>query len=321
MIDYKNCKCSVCHQPLGEHDDIVVCPECGAPYHRACFERVGACVYKDRHGAAFSFADTEEGGKSRSVVCPSCGAHNGPDNIFCERCGAALRPVRRTQGAGPGAGYRPPAPGPGAGGHGPFAAADPLGSYQFAAEYDGIATKDWAAYIGQSASYYLYQFDRMDARGRKTSVCWSALLFAPMYFCYRRMWGWGFLALAASLLFSVPSFLAMFQALGMPIGNIISPAALNTLGNVCWVLQWAVSVAFSLFAFYLYRRSAARKILSLRDASAGEAEFQAQLQRRGGPAVWGVVLMVGILFAVSTAVTLYIGPDRLLSATNLFMTL
>ena len=98
MIDYKNCKCSVCHQLLGEHDDIVVCPECGAPYHRACFERVGACVYKDRHGAAFSFADTEEGGKSRSVVCPSCGAHNGPDNIFCERCGAALRPVRRKRG-------------------------------------------------------------------------------------------------------------------------------------------------------------------------------------------------------------------------------
>ena len=34
MIDYKNCKCTLCHKPLHEGDDMVVCPECGAPYHR-----------------------------------------------------------------------------------------------------------------------------------------------------------------------------------------------------------------------------------------------------------------------------------------------
>lgn len=324
MIDYKNCKCSVCHQPLGEHDDIVVCPECGAPYHRACYERVGQCVYADRHGAAFSFADTEEGGKSRTVACPACGAQNGPDHIFCERCGAPLRPVRRGQEAGAGPGVQRPAgmpagQGPGAG---PYAAAGAAGGgYRLAAEYDGIAAKDWAVYIGQSATYYLYQFDRMDARGRKASVCWSALLFAPMYFCFRRMWGWGMAALAASVLFSVPNFLAMFQALGMPIGNVLSPAALEMLSTVCWVLQWAVSVAFSLFAFYLYRRHAVRRITAMRQASASEAEFQALLQRKGGPTAWGVVLVVGLLFALSTAITMYIGPERLMGATNLLLTL
>ena len=36
MSNYTGCKCPVCQQPFTETDDIVVCPECGAPYHRAC---------------------------------------------------------------------------------------------------------------------------------------------------------------------------------------------------------------------------------------------------------------------------------------------
>ena len=33
MMDYKGCKCASCHKVLKEGDDIVICPECGAPYH------------------------------------------------------------------------------------------------------------------------------------------------------------------------------------------------------------------------------------------------------------------------------------------------
>ena len=34
MADYKNKKCVVCKELFSDYDDIVVCPECGAPYHR-----------------------------------------------------------------------------------------------------------------------------------------------------------------------------------------------------------------------------------------------------------------------------------------------
>ena len=36
-------------------DDIVVCPDCGAPYHRACYEKQGGCVYADKHGTGFEW--------------------------------------------------------------------------------------------------------------------------------------------------------------------------------------------------------------------------------------------------------------------------
>ena len=59
-----------------------------------------------------------------------------------------------------------------------------------AAEYDGVTTQEWREYIGSSAMSYLYMFNRMDQKGSKASLCWVALLFAPAYFAYRKMWAW-----------------------------------------------------------------------------------------------------------------------------------
>ena len=35
MMDWKGHKCVSCHKMFEQGDDIVVCPECGAPYHTA----------------------------------------------------------------------------------------------------------------------------------------------------------------------------------------------------------------------------------------------------------------------------------------------
>ena len=37
-------KCFVCGQVFTDNDDVVVCPDCGTPYHRACWQKNGACV-------------------------------------------------------------------------------------------------------------------------------------------------------------------------------------------------------------------------------------------------------------------------------------
>ena len=34
MPKYYGCPCEGCGKPLTLQDDIVVCPDCGAPYHR-----------------------------------------------------------------------------------------------------------------------------------------------------------------------------------------------------------------------------------------------------------------------------------------------
>ncbi len=41
MPKYYGCPCEGCGKPLTLQDDIVVCPDCGAPYHRTCYEKMG----------------------------------------------------------------------------------------------------------------------------------------------------------------------------------------------------------------------------------------------------------------------------------------
>ena len=42
-MDFYKYKCPVCNKQFKESDDIVVCPDCGAPHHRECWEKEGKC--------------------------------------------------------------------------------------------------------------------------------------------------------------------------------------------------------------------------------------------------------------------------------------
>lgn len=42
--------CAYCHSYLFEDDDVVYCPECGAPHHRECYNQIGHCGLENFHG-------------------------------------------------------------------------------------------------------------------------------------------------------------------------------------------------------------------------------------------------------------------------------
>ena len=105
MNEYLGCECSVCRKPFAAGDDIVVCPECGTPYHRACYEAAGGCVHEAQHAAGYAWRPPERPQQEASAAggpqsaqptggapraCPSCGAQNRPGARFCENCGTPL---------------------------------------------------------------------------------------------------------------------------------------------------------------------------------------------------------------------------------------
>ena len=55
MPKYYGCPCEGCGRPLALTDDIVVCPDCGAPYHRECYEKLGRCIHTPAHGAGYDW--------------------------------------------------------------------------------------------------------------------------------------------------------------------------------------------------------------------------------------------------------------------------
>ena len=230
MTRYTGNHCPVCEQAFTDEDDIVVCPDCGTPYHRACWQKVGACMHKSEHAAGFEWQpefgpDAEKA--AHEATCPNCGPHNQPGAAQCSHCGCPLpkddgpRPDPKDEDAqvpiyarDPSTVHKPDnsrtAPGPRIDTY----TDDDNGGIcrrEIGPEdtIDGIKAKDWAAYVGRSPMYYLMQFFRMSMTKRKVAVCLSAFLFGPAYLLYRKMWKEGLLTALLSIALSVPSLIAI----------------------------------------------------------------------------------------------------------------
>ena len=84
--------CQICKNKFTENDDVVVCPKCGAPYHRKCYNTLGHCLYKEKHSASFSYKETNSNKQAdtshnNSKKCPRCLSDNPDNSLFCNNCG------------------------------------------------------------------------------------------------------------------------------------------------------------------------------------------------------------------------------------------
>lgn len=109
MFFYEGCQCPVCGKPFQETDDIVVCPQCGAPHHRECWKQEGHCHFESSHGTGQQWKRpepspaspagtpaTDPAGPSANTsaaggkTCPYCGYSNTQYAEFCSRCGREI---------------------------------------------------------------------------------------------------------------------------------------------------------------------------------------------------------------------------------------
>lgn len=86
MFNYKNQTCPVCGETFKENDDIVVCPDCGTPYHRRCWAKNGGCVNADKHGTGFEWkplfiAGVNDERNVADITCPNCGREDAPGHL------------------------------------------------------------------------------------------------------------------------------------------------------------------------------------------------------------------------------------------------
>ena len=86
MPKYYGCPCEGCGRPLALTDDIVVCPDCGAPYHRECYEKLGRCIHTPAHGAGYEWTFPYKDDALRT--CPSCGERTLRTEERCRCCGS-----------------------------------------------------------------------------------------------------------------------------------------------------------------------------------------------------------------------------------------
>ena len=254
MDRYLGVKCPVCGQPFQAGDDIVVCPVCGAPHHRACYHELGHCALEEEHasgkawqpprpepaqphgeeGACEGAGEDPSGGEHGEILCPVCHTRNPAGNIFCQSCGAPLRPDEedagdRTEENPYG---QPYTRGPGMGGPGGWTGSFPLmfnpyGGLEPEEEIEGIKVKELAAYIGPNAAYYLPRFRSLSGGKGKLSFNWSAMIAGFLYFLYRKIYPIGILAAILFALFITPAAIFYIEVMGDPA--LLEGLAMGTL--------------------------------------------------------------------------------------------
>ena len=317
MPKYYGCPCEGCGKPLTLQDDIVVCPDCGAPYHRDCYEKLGRCIHAPAHAAGYEWKFPYQ--ESELCTCPACGERTLRSESVCRCCGAALPPegaqeptdradsdehseefdystfYRQFQETG--------AP-----------QVDPLRqTYQaaFGKEevMDGIPCKDWADFIGPASPAYLSAYCRMQLSHTKTSMSFSAMLFGPFYFFYRKAWKPAFGFLAAELVVALPTLLSMMQATGSPLTAGISSTAIVVLSRIMTVFSFALVMLRTLYAKWLYRKSAAERIRRIRAEFPDAAQRRAVLSAQGGVSIAGVVGAFVLLMVLGACATVLMGPN------------
>lgn len=223
MINFTGVNCPVCGRAFTDEDDIVVCPKCGAPYHRGCYQEKGQCIFGELHEKGKEWAPPPPPrppvtAEIKDLECPVCGGLNGRSSQLCVHCGAPL-PGRNPFATGPQtqfpgqtpfqgqAGARqqqqPPVQNPYQDpyqqggmpqgryyGQMPFVF-DPMGGVSPADTLDmGVSYGDASKLVKQNTSYYMPTFRYMKQTGRnKFNFC--AFLFSGAWMLYRKQYKYG----------------------------------------------------------------------------------------------------------------------------------
>ncbi len=156
MSRYENIECPVCKKFFEDGDDIVVCPDCGTPHHRECYNYVGHCVNKGLHKTGFDF--TEENKKETDFVS------------------AVKQAVKQSES------QESPAPAT-------------VVIPQFASVYDsdtqtidGESVGDVAATVRNNAPRFVKIFKKLEDGSKKLSWNWGAFFFGSLYYFYRKIY-------------------------------------------------------------------------------------------------------------------------------------
>ena len=345
MARYTGNHCPVCEQEFTDNDDIVVCPDCGTPYHRACWQKVGACMHQSEHAAGFEWKPEVGAGAAEAAhaaTCPNCGTHNTPGAVRCSHCGCPLPKAgeeapgaapQKPQDQGPIYARNPGDVNPGGAPRNDRAAPGPhIDTYSAGPDgiqrreigpedpIEGIKAKDWAAFVGRSPMYYLMQFFRMSETKQKVTLSLSAFLFGPAYLFYRKMWKQGVLFALLDFIVMLPSLLYLMAVsgaewmVGMPFLRLI-PTAMQ----VCYVLNFIQMAIRGLFAVYWYKKESERRIHRVYDRCPEGPQRSDALAATGGTSWAAVFIYLGVYIAAGVLGSFLMGPD--LNAVIRFLTM
>lgn len=340
MTEYENKCCPCCGNSFTENDDIVVCPECGTPMHRACWS--GHCPNESRHAEGFDWnkeqAKVVQTPTGENILrCEICGFKiaNPDDKLFCPDCGSPMHKscYERTgrcphqQEHALGYDYH--------NAHGNTAKRsttpnqpqfdtvmsfdelmsklqeNPMRNPESGEEITcfGVKQNELLHFLGTrslSTPQFFSKFMNMARTGKKVSLNFFAGVFMPFYQFYRKMTGPAIILTLAYFIMNIPQLFlqVMFFANGY---DALIPTQLESIYSVMTYVGLALEILLILFNDYIYMKWSVGKILTLREQyqNASESEYFEALERAGKPRIafaFAALAAVGVLTIIAVSI-------------------
>lgn len=254
-MDYTGKKCPVCSRKFTSDDDVVVCPKCGAPYHRECYEKEGKCIFADLHRDNEAWHDETENTESqreteKTKQCKFCKHMNSENAVYCEKCGHSF--IEYPNMYGDDENQDPNFGGfPGYMGGMPLQI-DLMSGVKPEEDFDGVTGEEIAKYVKSNTIYYMGIFKRIKDKG-KSRFNFAALLFGGGWMLYRKQY------LLGTIFTLIMAFLEIASNFVMAF---YSASILNGVAEVL-KSQYANGYTFDIFMNELMTRSADQVIVAL----------------------------------------------------------
>ncbi len=323
-MNYKGSKCMVCGEIFKDGDDIVVCPECGTPYHRECYDKNGKCVNTALHETGESWEPDTAEAVTEKRICPRCRQENPEGALYCCRCGLPFNDPRSVaQARNDFRENMSTAPLQGNNGYSrdesggdPFSAfsvnySDPLCGFNPSEEYENnVKLAELGAYVDTNTHYYLPKFKFMKETERGIALNFTALFFPQFYFAYRKMPLMAFVSMLVLFITGIPQTLLSVSEMGVGgfLGEIAAMLDMKSSAfQMLLILCYAADSVFRIFASFnankLYFRHCLKKIPIIK-SRIPENITLAALHREGGTSPGLLIFFIGVYLAVRTVLML-----------------
>lgn len=290
-MNYTGKICDGCREPLKEGDDIVVCPICGTPQHRSCYEKNNKCVNEYLHSTGFTWTDPDEEKRKAEAEQAVQQEQEKPEQSspFVQATPQSMESVFMR-----GVLYDPK---------------DDIG---------GATVGEAADYIQNSAPRYISKFMKQKKKNGKLSWNWAAFFFAPYWFFYRKLYKVGAVFLALSVALSLATISQTEKVYGVyekmvsvqqEINELVkgkddlsgedsqkfdklyaeaqklTKAAIPTLAIILLIQKVIPNTIAALIANYLFKKKMLRVISLAHDSSTEPNIVKYTIMRNGGVSV------------------------------------
>lgn len=305
MANYTDHECIICKEKFKDSDDIVVCPECGTPYHRDCYLKEGKCINTALHEENKSYSEKKA---EEPIKCPVCRAENPSGAFICERCGSSLlddikdeneanqsfeQNMGTNSGGFTGFGFDP---------SDKYCGLDPNEMLA-----DNINVEEAAEFVGTNVPYYLMLFKRMKDTGKKLTFNVVCVLFPQFYFAHRKMMPEALAVIFLSSILSIPAMLSAFAVMEMPM-RFITTEMIETplflfLTKAANYGALLINVLTCFFGNWLYMRHMKKKISIIKSTETDYANIRNKIALSGGTSVPCLITALVLQFIASGIIT------------------